>query len=83
MVVELDLLKGIPGYSMILKAVLKTQIQLLVSIISKTKEDFVNPFIANYYHLGKSTFNFGDINCVLDFFLMSKAAKFNYVTQDY
>ena len=33
MVVELDLLKGIPGYSMILKAVLKTQIQLLVSII--------------------------------------------------
>ena len=47
MVVELDLLKGIPGYSMILKAVLKTQIQLLVSIISKTKEDFINPFMTN------------------------------------
>ena len=31
MVVELEMLKGIPGYSMILKAVLKTQIQLLVS----------------------------------------------------
>ena len=31
MVVELELLKGIPGYSMILKAILKTQIQLLVS----------------------------------------------------
>ena len=29
--VELEMLKGIPGYSMILKAVLKTQIQLLVS----------------------------------------------------